>query len=177
MPTYLTGPPFKLSNDRFYAEQKGYQILYADSNSPIQRLNGLPPIQNIHGPDIIALNPQTGKVVIIEAKGYLNDLHLGRGNIVQDLKLGRPTAVETTQNSFEWLTNDADRYLEVLREAADPQIRQAANEIQKILNGGSYETIIVAAGNNPQLGAKMDVALEQLNTKTTSVEIVKLAWR
>jgi len=160
-----------------YAKQKGYQILYADSGKPIKQLGGLPAKTNKYGPDIIAINPATGKTVIIEAKGYWNDLELGQGNIVQNQKLGRAEALPTTQNSFEWLSLNPDRYRNILLNANDATTRSAAARIDAIIfNGETYETIIVAAGNNPQLGRNMDLALEQLDKQTTSVEIIKITW-
>ncbi|GAA5531604.1 hypothetical protein Hgul01_05429 [Herpetosiphon gulosus] len=161
---------------KLYLEGRGYQILYADSNMPIAQLNGLPPMYTVQGPDIIAVNPATGKVVVVEAKGYSSKLRLGRGNLLKRLALnnGAPTA----QNSRVWLRNQHNRYTDAMVNARDPKVRQAYQLLSGVIHQNhTYETIVVASGANPKLGSRMDLVLEQLNAYTTAVEVIKIPWR
>ncbi|WP_345724606.1 VWA domain-containing protein [Herpetosiphon gulosus] len=163
---------------KLYLEGRGYQILYADSNMPIAQLNGLPPMSTVQGPDIIAVNPATGKVVVVEAKGYSTKLRLGRGNLLKRLALNPVQGALTAQNSYVWLSNDSYRYLDAMKKAADPNVREAHRRLFNVINQTeTYETIVVASGANPKLGRGMDEVLIQLDENTTAVEIIKIPWR
>jgi len=157
-------------------EEEGFTILFNPRNYPIPDVT-LPPTAKIsriqHGPDLIAVNPTTGKVVVVEAKGLLsgNRFKLGNGTLVRNMNLGSPGMY--TEGSLEWLNSNSKRYLTRMRNSPDTLHHTAADKIQEALNGSSYEVMIVVAGPRTW-GTEMDRAFEALDKQTSSVRMIRV---
>jgi hypothetical protein len=94
-----------------------------------------------HGPDIIAVDRNTGKLIVVEAKGTSN----GRsklGSFWLESPVGDSRLVET---SPEWMTRDAEsRYLGSLRKSSDPKQQEAARLLDEVVDEEApYDVMVV----------------------------------
>ena len=101
------------------------------------------PGKPVNGPDIVAVDRSTGRTIIIEAKNTDGAKPLSRTRL-RSTAGGKPV----TQTSPEWLQNNPERYLKKLRESPDPGDQDAADALQRIIDGEPYDVKIV--GSRPQ---------------------------
>lgn len=144
-------------------ERRGYDVLYVSRNTPLDVGTGVKSISN--GPDIIARSP-SGRPVIVEVKGSNQDvLRLGRSTVTSTA--GGQRAVQTSRT---WLTNNPDRYLATLREAAainpNGPLADAVDVMEEILNNGAaYDVVVVAVAKDSRFAGTLEDALTNLDNR------------
>jgi hypothetical protein len=94
-----------------------------------------------HGPDILAVDRNTGKLIVVEAKGTSN----GRtklGSFWLESPVGKDKLVET---SLPWVRTDAGkRYLNALKSSGDPKQQEAARLIDEVIRDGApYDATVI----------------------------------
>ena len=104
-------------------------------------LDGRPiPGRRNHGPDILAVDRSTGKLIVVEAKGTSN----GRTSL-SDTWLGTEVnGQRMTETSPEWLKTNPERYLEYLRNSPDPKQQEAARLLDDVIEDDApYDAMVV----------------------------------
>ncbi|MEZ4713243.1 MAG: hypothetical protein R3A44_39010 [Caldilineaceae bacterium] len=147
-------------------ETEGYEILY------VQRNLELFPGGGIHrkGPDIVAR--KNGKTVIVEVKA--TDV-VGETSFTNSRFKGKLNNVPTYQPSRQWLTTDAERYLDPLEAAAlaNPNNAKLNDAVQRLddvaNNAGDYEAIIIGFSTNSAEIGRVDDVLDRLTQDATRV--------
>jgi hypothetical protein len=88
-------------------------------------LDGRPNGRRSHGPDILAVNKTTGRLIVVEAKGTADgSTMLGRWWLGTKLKVGgKETSMVETEP--QWLRTNPDRYLDDLRNGTAKEQRAA----------------------------------------------------
>ena len=125
----------------------------------------------VNGPDIVAVDRRTGRTIVVEAKNTDGGKPLSRTRL-------RSTAggQRVTQTSPDWLTNNPERYLKRLRESSDPGDQDAADALQRIVDGEPYDVKIVGSRPNGSggYGTQVDQAVEEIRSggQVVDVEIV-----
>ena len=137
-------------------ERRGYQVLYSDSNRPLQVSDDAVKHAN-NGPDIVAIGPD-GQTVIVEVKGSA----AAGGNSVSRSDIDG--AAIGTQTSRPWLTQNRQRYLGPLEEAAiytqDPNLLEAVRRLKLIQAGsGSYDSVISAVSTRSRFSGTLEDVL------------------
>jgi hypothetical protein len=168
----------KLADPRALAEAKaveaaveslgdGYEILYVGRNLPLEMADGTTKYLS-KGPDIVAVNQATGRTVVIEVKGSVEDVVLTGSRLRS--KVGGTRYV---QNSRDWLATNSERYLDTLEDAADPQVQAAASRLGDIVdNQAPYESVIVGYGSGQ--GSRFGKVDEVLGTLYNDAEKVQM---
>ncbi len=146
----------------------GYNVLFVGS----RKANYTTGIQV--GPDIVAENPVTGKVVVIEVKGSNT-----RGAEVINKSRMEATVGDRRfiENSLGWLETEDSRYLTPMMNASDPDIQRAATLLQGVTRGNDqYETVIFGSGLEASWGGGLlDVLTPLLDEpRITAVDVVKM---
>jgi hypothetical protein len=81
-----------------------------------------------------------------------------------------------TQTSPEWLTRNPERYLRRLRESPDPADQDAADALQRIVDGEAYDVVIVGSRPSGQggYGTHVDQAVDEIRSggQVNDVQIV-----
>ena len=114
-----------------------------------------------HGPDILAVDRSTGKLIVVEAKGTSN----GRTEL-SDWWLG--TTVDgqrMTETSPEWLKTNPQRYLDSLRNSSDPKQQEAARLLQEVIRDDApYDAMVVMSrpGGKGGYGKGVDSSVENI---------------
>jgi hypothetical protein len=94
-----------------------------------------------HGPDILAVDRNTGKLIVVEAKGTSN----GRSKL-GEFWLGSPVGKERmVETSLPWLRTDAGRrYLNAMKSSGDTKQLEAARLIDDVIRDGApYDAMVV----------------------------------
>ncbi len=93
-----------------------------------------------HGPDILAVDRSTGKLIVVEAKGTSN----GRTQL-SDWWLGTEVnGKRMTEGSPEWLKTNPQRYLDYLKNSPDPKQQEAARLLQGVVRDDDpYDAMVV----------------------------------
>jgi hypothetical protein len=86
-----------------------------------------------NGPDIVAFNETTGRVVIVEAKG-------GTRSFGERTLRSRAGGRQVTQTEPNWLRDNDTRYLTPLRNIGD---NKTADALQNVIDGDPNEVMIV----------------------------------
>lgn len=139
----------------------GYEFLYVGRNLPVQLADGTERFIS-KGPDIIAVNKATGRTVIVEVKGSVDNIVLTGGRLRS--KVG---GTRMTQNTRNWISTNAEtRYLDTLTDAADTKLQDAAAKIDEIIAGGDYESIMFGygPGADSRFGKIDDLLTELIST-------------
>jgi hypothetical protein len=93
-----------------------------------------------HGPDILAVDRSTGRLIVVEAKGTSN----GRTKL-DDWWLG--TEVDgrrMTETEPDWLKTNPERYLDYLRNSTDPKQQEAARLLDEVIDDDApYDAMVV----------------------------------
>lgn len=117
-------------------------LKHLESNPNIDiLLDGRPiPGRRNHGPDILAVDRSTGKLIVVEAKGTSN----GRTSL-SDTWLGTEVGGQRmTETSPEWLKTNPERYLEYLRNSSDPKQQEAARLLDDVIQDDApYDAMVV----------------------------------
>jgi hypothetical protein len=129
------------------------------------------PGKPVNGPDIVAVDRSTGRTIIVEAKNTDGAKPLSRARL-------RSTAggQHVTQTSPDWLTRNPERYLKKLRESPDPGDQDAADALQRIIDGEPYDVKVV--GSRPEgsggYGTHVDQAVDEIKAggQVSDVEII-----
>jgi Bacterial TSP3 repeat len=129
------------------------------------------PGKPVNGPDIVAVDRSTGRTIIVEAKNTDGGKPLSRTRL-------RSTAggQQVTQTSPDWLKRNPERYLKKLRESPDPGDQDAADALQRIIDGEPYDVKVV--GSRPDgeggYGTHVDQAVDEIRSggQVTDVEII-----
>jgi hypothetical protein len=113
-----------------------------------------------NGPDIVAFNRDTGRVIVVEAKG---------GKRAFSRRSLRSTADKTrvTQTSPDWLIRNPNRYLKPL-DRGTPADRRAAARLREIVDDGDpYEVMIVNSRPRGKggYGSGMDTAADEIRNQ------------
>ncbi|HEX6026247.1 MAG TPA: hypothetical protein VFZ00_29910 [Solirubrobacter sp.] len=113
------------------------------------------------GPDIVAIDRSTGRLIVVEAKGSTGGPRvLGRDRLRGTI--GNKTYTQTERG---WLTDNSDRYMRSLMRSTDPKEREAARRLQRVIDGDeSYDVMIVHSrpASHPGYGEGMDEAVENI---------------
>ena len=129
------------------------------------------PGKPVNGPDIVAVDRSTGRTIIIEAKNTDGAKPLSRTRL-RSTAGGKPV----TQTSPEWLQNNPERYLKKLRESSDPGDQDAADALQRIIDGEPYDVKIVGSRPNGSggYGTNVDEAVDEIKKggQVTDVEFI-----
>jgi hypothetical protein len=129
------------------------------------------PGKPVNGPDIVAVDRRTGRTIVVEAKNTDGAKPLSRTRL-RSTADGR----RVTQTSPEWLTRNPERYLRRLRESPDPADQDAADALQRIVDGEPYDVVIV--GSRPSgsggYGTHVDQAVDEIRSggQVDDVQIV-----
>jgi hypothetical protein len=93
-----------------------------------------------NGPDILAVDRSTGKLIVVEAKGTSN----GRTQL-GDWWLGTEVnGRRMTETSPDWLKTNPQRYLDYLKNSSDPKQREAARLLQGVIRDDApYDAMVV----------------------------------
>jgi hypothetical protein len=119
-----------------------------------------------NGPDIVAFNENTGRVVIVEAKG-------GTRSFGERTLRSKAAGNTVTQTEPDWLRQNANRYLVPLRNIRDDK---TADALESIARGGApYEVMIVNSRpvGKGGYGSGMDKAVANIK-RTGQVADVKI---
>ncbi|MDA0162449.1 hypothetical protein OM076_19405 [Solirubrobacter ginsenosidimutans] len=94
-----------------------------------------------HGPDIIAVDRNTGKLIIVEAKGTSN----GRSKLGSFWLGSEVSGKKLPETSSEWVTRDAGkRYLDALKRSGDPKQQEAARLIDEVITEDApYDAMVI----------------------------------
>ena len=152
----------------------GYDILYVQREGPLYvDAAGIEHFLRV-GPDLVAVNRQTGATVITEIKGLTGDISFNTSRFRGSLTVGG-----IRQRFFEperlWLETNHDRYLKGLDDAAiatgNPQLRDAADRLEQVADyKGDYEAILFGYGTIDARFGKFDRIWERL----TNVDNVRV---
>jgi hypothetical protein len=129
------------------------------------------PGKPVNGPDIVAVDRSTGRTIIVEAKNTDGAKPLSRNRL-------RSTAgrQRVTQTAPEWLQRNPERYLKKLRESPDPGDQDAADALQRIIDGEPYDVKIVGSRPSGQggYGTHVDQAVDEIKAsgQVNDVEII-----
>jgi hypothetical protein len=91
-----------------------------------------------NGPDIVAVDRSTGRTIVVEAKGTQGQRPLS-GRTLRSTAGGNAV----TQTQFEWLRDNANRYLLPLQRSGHAGDQEAARRLSDIVKGGDYDVVIV----------------------------------
>ncbi len=92
-----------------------------------------------NGPDIVAVDRNTGRTIVVEAKGTQGRRPLS-GRTLRSTAGGNPV----TQTQYEWLRDNPGRYLTPLRRSNSAGDQEAARRLAGIVNNGdNYDVVIV----------------------------------
>jgi hypothetical protein len=145
--------------------------LRKDPNIEILHTGRPGPGKPVNGPDIVAVDRRTGRTIVVEAKNTDGAKPLSRTRL-------RSTAggQRVTQTSPDWLRRNPERYLKKLRESPDPGDQDAADALQRIVDGEPYDVKIVGSRPSGQggYGTHVDQAVDEIRGggQVADVEIV-----
>jgi hypothetical protein len=111
------------------------------------------------GPDIIAIDRSTGRLIVVEAKGSTG----GPRTLGRDRLRATANGNETVQTSRPWLESNSERYMRDLRNSADPKEQEAARRMQDVFDDvEDYDVMIVHSRPDGKsgYGEGMDGAVE-----------------
>jgi hypothetical protein len=93
-----------------------------------------------HGPDILAVDRSTGKLIVVEAKGTSNG-----STQLSDWWLGTEVnGKRMVEGSPEWLKTNPQRYLDYLKNSGDPKQQEAARLLQRVVREDEpYDAMVV----------------------------------
>jgi hypothetical protein len=115
------------------------------------------------GPDIVAVNTKTGKLIVVEAKGTTSGSGrwaLGERRLESPVN-GKPLI----QGEREWLTTNSDRYMKDLINSTNPAENEAARLLRRAQGGqDNYDVVIVQSrpAGSKGYGSGMDNAVERI---------------
>ena len=114
------------------------------------------PAQLVNGPDVLAVDRRTGRLIVVEAKGTFASRFPFSGDRLRSTAGGRPVV----QTSPEWLRTNPERYLARLRSSPDPAHRRAARMLEDANAGAGYDVRVynVGAGGPERYGGGLDEA-------------------
>ena len=122
------------------------------------------------GPDLVAVDRRTGRLVVVEAKGISGALSVNKRRLTSVVR-----GVNLVQPSFRWLSINAERYLDPLANAADPKLREAARRLELVADGlDTFDAVVVASGRSTRWGGDLDKVLKDLSVNTSSVRLIKI---
>jgi hypothetical protein len=111
------------------------------------------------GPDIVAIDRSTGRLIVVEAKGSTG----GPRTLGRDRLRATANGNESVQTSRPWLESNSERYMRDLRNSADPGEQEAARRLQDVFDDvEDYDVMIVHSRPNGKsgYGEGMDGAVE-----------------
>ncbi len=119
-----------------------------------------------HGPDIVAIDTNTGRTVVIEAKGSLKGGSWLTGARLKGTRKTDANGVVTDggyQNSARWLRDESERYMNALKTSRRHSDRRAAARLEAIVRGDGYDTMVVSTTTKTGgYGGGMDDAAERI---------------
>ena len=123
------------------------------------------------GPDIVAESP-SWVTTVVEAKGAVSKVSANNTKLTSTVD-----GTQLRQPGRGWLQpNAAERHLDEMKAATNPDVVDAARRMEGLLRGGDYEGIVVAAAPSARIG-KVDDMLEEFRgdprmvTKVYAVDV------
>jgi hypothetical protein len=113
------------------------------------------------GPDIVAVDRSTGRLIVVEAKGTVDGSWVLNGRRLESPIGGEPM----TQTSYRWLQANNNRYMDDLANSTNPAEQEAARRLRNVLRGGEdYDVMIVQSRPAARggYGEGMDTAVENI---------------
>lgn len=151
-----------------------YDILYVQRRSPLyyetDSAGNLVGRYLMNGPDLVAVNRQTGETVIVEIKGKAGDKIFNNSRFRGKLSGNRYFQPERT-----WLVTNPQRYLNPLAAAiannSDPLLQTTLTRLQSVVQpNGTYEAILFGFADTKATFGKFDRIWDKLNTDALRVD-------
>lgn len=161
---------------RVLLEDDNYEILYVGRQQKLEAVDGRR-LDAGGGPDIVAVDRETGATAVIEVKG-------GTTETSEAGKRKFTTGSGYTQPSKDFLTytnlqsTPQKRYLDALNNSKDPSHQKAGKLLGRIVNEDeTFEAIAVNAHTATEWGYGVDALLDEMNKGTSSVKLIRLDIR
>jgi hypothetical protein len=117
--------------------------------------------RNPVGPDIVAIDRSTNRLIVVEAKGTTDGSWVLDGRRLETTVDGE----RMTQTSFGWLDTKSERYLNDLKNSTNPAEQEAGRRLQSVLDDAEdYDVMIVQSRPSSRggYGEGMDQAVENI---------------
>lgn len=128
--------------------------------------------QSVTGPDILAVDRRTGRLIVVEAKGTFSPQRPFGGGRLSSQAGNRPAV----QTSPQWLRDNPGRYLNALERSPNPAHRRAAQLLREANGGAGYDVRIynVTDGRPDRYAGGLDEAAAAIREggQVGSVDII-----